>query len=77
MRHRLTCSLVLTIHLMSECRSTEIECHRKIIRLLLVKYLEHNIKEPIYRIGMKSLRVGKLGNPIKCTVQNTVSIYQN
>ena len=55
----------------------QVKSNRHVIRLFLLEYLKHNIKEAIHRIGMLSLTVGQHRKPVKCTVQNAVAIYQN
>ena len=66
--HRLSGPLVIRIHLVAEGRFLQIKSHRQMIWLLLLEDLKHNIEEPVYRIGMKTLRVCQFRHPVKRAV---------
>ncbi len=74
-RHRLPGPLIFRIHLMPESRCMDIERHRQIPWFLLFQYPEHDRQETIDRIRMKPLRIRQIREPVKCPIQNTVSVY--
>ena len=55
LRHGSSGALVRREHFVSEGRLMYIKCHRKMIRLLLIQYLEQYVQESVNRICMQPL----------------------
>ena len=77
LRHGLSRSLICLIHLVPEGRRMDVERYREIIRLFLFQYLKHDVQESVDGIGMQSLRIRQLGDSVKGSVQNAVSVDQD
>ena len=74
LRHRLSRSLVLVIHLVAECRCMEVKCHGEVLRLLLIENFEQNVQESIYGVRVQAFCIGQIRYAVKSPVQNTVSV---
>ena len=66
--HRLSCSFVSVIHLMTECRRMHVKCDRQIIRLFFIQNLEHDRQKSIDCIRMKSFGIRQIRKSEKCPV---------
>ena len=74
-RHRFSGSLICPIHLMAEGGGMDVKGNRQIVRLFLLQNLKHNIQKAVHGISMQPLRITKVRHPVKCPVQNTMSVY--
>ena len=77
LRHGLSGTLVVRVHLMPEGRRVDVKCDRQVFRLFLIQNLEQDIQKSENGIGVQALGIGQIRHPVKCPVQNTVSVDQN
>ena len=66
--HRLTCSLIALIHLMTKSRCMNVKSNRDISRLFLFQYFKHDIQKSIHRIGVNSFRIRQIRKSKKCSI---------
>ena len=62
---------------MPECGCVHIKSNCQVIRFLLIKDLKQDIQKSENRSGVQSCRVGQIRHPVKCSVQNTVPVYEH
>ena len=61
---------------MAEGRRVNIESNGQVIRFFLVQDLKQDIQKTEYCTRVNAGRICEIGHPVKCPVQNTVSVYQ-
>ena len=76
-RHGLSRPFVVRVHLMPKGWRVDVKGDRQIFRFFLVQDLEQDIQKPEDGVGVQPFRVGQVRHPVKCPVQNTVSVNQN
>ena len=76
LRHHMSCSFVICIHLMPECRCMHIESHRKIRWLFFFQHPQQDIQKSVYCSGMDPFRVCQIREAVKGSVDYAVSVDQ-
>ncbi len=77
LRHRMSRAFVLRVYLMAESRRMHIKSNSKIVRLLLIKDFEHDIKKAVDCASVHARGICKVRHSVECPVQNTVSVNQD
>ena len=54
-----------------------VECHRQIIRFLLVEDLKENVQKAENGSGVQSRRIGQIRHAVECSVENTVPVHKH
>ena len=77
LRHRMSRTFVLRVHLMTESRRMHIESDGQIVRFLLIKDFEHDIKKAVDCASVHARGICKVRHSVERSVQNTVSVNQD
>ena len=63
--HRLSCSFIISKHLMTKCRCMNIKCDRQILRFFFFQNFKQDIQKSIHRIRMKAFCIGQIRHSIE------------
>ena len=63
--HRLSCSFIISKHLMTKCRCMNIKCDRQILRFFFFQNFKQDIQKSVHRIRMKAFRIGQIRHSIE------------
>ena len=75
--HRTPVALVLRVFFMPEGGRVQVESHRKVICLLFVQDLEHDIQEAVDSVGVESGGIGQRRSSVESAEQNAVAVDQD